>query len=126
MTKENLMNTIKEKVLSILKNFQKKTEENKFGSIKQDGSFFERGQKILENNGWVKNGDVWSNPNYKDFKIYEMTLLREYHIKHNESGYKTVKIVKTENILKRISEFKIHVKSRQKRITKDSFLSDFE
>lgn len=123
---ETFITKVQNKILNILKKYQKKHEEIQLESFKQDGSFFELGTNILENNGWTKNGNCWINLGITEFKIYENIKDNSYVIRHNDAGFKELKIIKTENILKRISEYKIYLKTKKRKITKDSFLSDFE
>lgn len=89
----------------------------------KDNSFYEKGNKILINNGWEKKGSSYEHHSYP-FRI--SNCLGGYEISHKQSGYKTIKIVKVENILKGIKEYNVYLKAKHTRITKESFMKDFE
>ncbi len=86
--------------------------------------FYQKGKLILSNNGWNHKSNYWEHHSYPEFKIVEKSGV--YEITPDNKDYKVLKIVKTENILKRIKEYNIYLTSKKKKITKDSFLSDFE
>lgn len=89
----------------------------------KDNTFYEKGNKILINNGWEKKGSSYEHHSYP-FRI--SNCLGGYEISHKQSGYKTIKIVKVENILKGIKEYNVYLKAKHTRITKESFMKDFE
>ena len=89
----------------------------------KDNSFYEKGNKILINNGWEKKGSSYEHHSYP-FRI--SSCMGGYEISHKQSGYKTIKIVKVENILKGIKEYNVYLKAKHTRITKESFMKDFE
>ena len=89
----------------------------------KDNSFYEKGNKILINNGWEKKGSSYEHHSYP-FRI--SNCMGGYEISHKQSGYKTIKIVKVENILKGIKEYNVYLKAKHTRITKESFMKDFE
>lgn len=89
----------------------------------KDNTFYEKGNKILINNGWEKKGSSYEHHSYP-FRI--SNCLGGYEISHKQSGYKTIKIVKVENILKGIKEYNVYLKAKHTRITRESFMKDFE
>lgn len=89
----------------------------------KDNTFYEKGNNILTSNGWSLTGSSYEHKNYP-FRISK--CIGGYEIAHKESGYKTIKIVKVENIMKRIKEYNVYLKAKKTKITKESFLSDFE
>jgi len=92
-------------------------------SYLNNDSFYEKGNEILTGNGWSFNNHEWKHPNYP-FVI--MKCSKGYEITHKDKGYKTIIIVKNENILKRIKEYNIYLKAKNTKISKNNFLSDFD
>ena len=92
-------------------------------SFLNNDSFYEKGNEILVSNGWIYNNHEWKHPNYP-FTIIKSS--KGYNIIHKDAGYKTITIVKNENILKRIKEYNIYLKAKSTKINKNNFLSDFE
>ena len=70
-----------------------------------NSDFYIRGANILSSNGWTHSGNVWTHQSFSEFKIFEKSGV--YEITPANKKYKILKIVKTENILKRISKFEI-------------------
>lgn len=87
-------------------------------------SFNQKGNSILDTNGWKKQTNYWFHPSYPDFKIIEKSSA--YEITPNNKKYKIIKIDNVENLLKKIKEYNVYLNSKKKIISKDSFLSDFE